>query len=63
MNLYELANLQYSTGYTFENGERYYERLGEERAQAILNALEAKGYRIVHERDISIVPQDFHPVI
>jgi hypothetical protein len=63
MNLYELANLQYSTGYTFGNGERYYERLGEERAQAILNALEAKGYRIVHERDISIVPQDFHPVI
>jgi len=37
----------------FENGTPFYEKLGDERAAALLKALEADGYRIVRERDVS----------
>jgi hypothetical protein len=58
MDLSELAELRYETGYVFENGTVFYERLGEERALGILSARDARGYRIVRERDVSIAPRE-----
>jgi hypothetical protein len=51
MNAQKLARLPLSTGYVFENGTPYYDKLGDERAAALLNALSAEGYRIVSEED------------
>jgi len=38
----------------FEKGTPFYERLGEERAAALLRALRVEGYRIVPELGLSI---------
>jgi hypothetical protein len=51
MDARELADLRLPTGHVFENGTLFYEKLGEERAKGLLKALQAKGYRIVRERD------------
>ena len=53
MDSHRLAELRLQTGYIFENGSPFYEKLGEERAAALLRALRAEGYRIVPERDLS----------
>ena len=54
MDSHRLAELRLRTGYVFENGTPFYERLGEERAAALLRALRVEGYRIVPERGLSI---------
>jgi hypothetical protein len=41
------------TGYVFENGTPFYERLGDERAAALLKALSAEGYRITPAGNVS----------
>jgi hypothetical protein len=51
MNAQKLARLPLFTGYVFENGSPYYEKLGDERAAALLKALSAEGYCIVSEED------------
>jgi len=51
MDIHHLAALRLHTGYVFENGSPFYERLGDERAAALLKALRAEGYRIVAERN------------
>jgi hypothetical protein len=51
MDAQKLARLPLSTGYEFENGTPYYDKLGDERAAALLTALSAEGYRIVSEED------------
>ena len=48
----EIADLKFENGYVFENGAPFYETLGPERAEGLLKALQAHGYRIV---------RDFHP--
>jgi hypothetical protein len=52
MDIHQLAELHLHTGYVFENGSPFYEKLGDERAAALLRALEAEGYRIVAERNV-----------
>jgi hypothetical protein len=54
MDSRRLAELRLRTGYVFENGTLFYERLGEERAAALLRALRVEGYRIVPERGLLI---------
>jgi hypothetical protein len=54
MDAHQLGKLHLQTDYVFENGTPFYEKLGDERAAALLKALEADGYRIVRERDVSI---------
>jgi hypothetical protein len=47
MDARQLAELPLDTGYTFENGSPFYDKLGEERAAALLKALRERGYSIV----------------
>ena len=47
MDARQLAVLPLDTGYTFENGSPFYDKLGEERAAALLKALRERGYCIV----------------
>jgi hypothetical protein len=47
MDARQLAELPLDTGYTFENGSPFYDKLGEERAAALLKALRERGYCIV----------------
>jgi hypothetical protein len=54
MDSHRLAELRLRTGYVFENGTPFYERLGEERAAALLRALRVEGYRIVPERGLLV---------
>src|SRR5262245_466358 len=62
MDVRQLAELRLLTGYAFENGTPFYEKLGEKRAEALLKALLAQGYRIVSElavrRATSLTPSD-----
>jgi len=64
MDIRQLAELRLQTGYTFEDGTPFYEKLGEERAAALLKALLAHGYRIVSEQELaarratSLTPSD-----
>jgi hypothetical protein len=51
MDIHQLAALRLHTGYVFENGSPFYEKLGDERAAALLKALQTEGYRIVAERN------------
>jgi hypothetical protein len=53
MDIRQVAELRLQTGYTFEDGTPFYEKLGEERAAALLKALLAHGYRIVPERELA----------
>jgi hypothetical protein len=53
MDIRQLAELRLQTGYTFEDPTPFYEKLGEERAAALLKALLAHGYRIVPERELA----------
>src|SRR5262245_2906423 len=53
MDIRQVAELRLQTGYLFENGSPFYEKLGEERAAALLKALLAHGYRIVPERELA----------
>jgi hypothetical protein len=53
MDVRQLAELRLQTGYLFENGTPFYEKLGEKRADALLKALLAYGYRIVSERELA----------
>ena len=46
MDAHQLGQLHLQTDYVFENGTPFYEKLGDERATALLRALWAKGYRI-----------------
>jgi hypothetical protein len=46
MDADQLGKLRLQTDYVFENGTSFYERLGDERAAALLKALSAEGYRI-----------------
>jgi outer membrane protein OmpA-like peptidoglycan-associated protein len=59
MDIRQLAELRL-TGYTFEDGTPFYEKLGEERAAALLKALLTHGYRIVSlaARRVSSTPSD-----
>jgi outer membrane protein OmpA-like peptidoglycan-associated protein len=64
MDSRQLAELRLQSGYTFEDGTPFYEKLGEERAKALLKALLAHGYRIVSEQELtarratSLTPSD-----
>ena len=64
MDIRQLAELRLQTGYVFENGTPFYEKLGEKRADALLKALLAHGYRIVSEQELaarratSLTPSD-----
>jgi hypothetical protein len=49
MDARQLAELPLETGYTFENGSAFYDKLGEERAAALLKALRERGYCIVQD--------------
>ena len=53
MDIHQLAKLRLQRGYLFENCSPFYEKLGEERAAALLKALLAHGYRIVSERALA----------
>jgi hypothetical protein len=53
MDIRQLAELRLQSGYTFEDGTPFYEKLGEERAAALLKALLAHGYRIVSEQELA----------
>jgi hypothetical protein len=53
MDIHQLAELHLHTGYVFENGSPFYEKLGDERAEALLRALQAEGFRIVADRDVT----------
>jgi len=46
MDADQLGQLRLPTDYVFENGTPFFERLGYERAAALLKALRAEGYRI-----------------
>jgi hypothetical protein len=59
MEIQQLAEMRLQTGYVFENGAPFYEKLGDERAAALLRALRAEGYRIVAERNVA--PPTTHP--
>jgi len=62
MDVHQLAELRLLTGYAFENGTPFYEKLGKKRAEALLKALLAHGYRIVSEQEArratSLTPSD-----
>ena len=60
MDVRRLAELRLQTGYAFENGTPFYEKLGEKRAEALLKALLARGYRIVSKQELatSLTPSD-----
>jgi hypothetical protein len=64
MDIRQLAKLRLQTGYTFEDGTPFYEKLGEERVAALLKALLAHGYRIMSEQELaarratSLTPSD-----
>jgi hypothetical protein len=45
MDVRQLAEMRLQTGYVFENGTPFYEKLDEKRADALLKALLAYGYR------------------
>jgi hypothetical protein len=45
----ELENLKFEDGHSFESGVPFYEVLGLQRAEGLLRALEARGYRVVCE--------------
>jgi hypothetical protein len=49
VDIHQLARLPLPTGYVFENGTSFFDKLGEERAAALLKALSANGYFIVSE--------------
>jgi hypothetical protein len=53
MDIRQLAELRLQAGYTIEDGTPFYEKLGEERAAALLKALLAHGYRIVSEQQLA----------
>ena len=53
MDIRQLAKLRLQTGYAFEDGTPFYEKLGEERAAALLKALLAHGYRIVSKQELA----------
>ena len=53
MDVRQLAELRLQTGYAFENRTPLYEKLGEKRAEALLKALLAHGYRIVSEQELA----------
>jgi len=53
MNAHQLGQLHLQTDYVFENGTPFYERLGNERATALLKALWAEGYRIAPAGNVS----------
>jgi hypothetical protein len=46
MDAHQLGQLHLQTDYIFENGTSFYEKLGDERAAALLKAVWAEGYRI-----------------
>ena len=60
----DLADLRFETGYTFENGTPFFEILGLERAEGLLNALRHRGYiispTIVDTPSIGEPPQRGH---
>ena len=62
MDVRRLAELRLPTGHVLESGTPFYEKLGEKRAEALLKALLARGYRIVSEQDArratSLTPSD-----
>jgi len=62
MYVRQLAELRLPTGHVLESGTPFYEKLGEKRAEALLKALLARGYRIVPEQDVrrstSLTPSD-----
>lgn len=45
----ELADLQYETGYRFENGQAFRARLSEAEAAGLLAALRQRGYAVVRD--------------
>jgi hypothetical protein len=49
----ELADLQIETGYTFQDGTPFHEKLGEQRAERMLKALQDHGYTISHDNQPS----------
>ena len=51
MDVRQLAELRLPTGHVLKSGTPFYEKLGEKRAEALLKALLARGYRIVSEHD------------
>jgi hypothetical protein len=53
MDAHQLGKLHLQTDYVFENGTSFYERLGDERAAALLKALSAEGYRITPAGNVS----------
>jgi hypothetical protein len=53
MDAHRLGQLHLQTGYVFENGTPFYEKLGNERAAALLKALWTKGYRIAPTGSVS----------
>ena len=53
MNAHQLGKLHLQTDYVFEKGTPFYERLGDERAAALLKALSAQGYRITTAGNVS----------
>jgi len=62
MDVCQLAELRLPTGHVLESGMPLYEKLGEKRAEALLMALLARGYRIVSAQDArrttSLTPSD-----
>jgi|EndMetStandDraft_8_1072994.scaffolds.fasta_scaffold139353_2 hypothetical protein len=52
MDAHQLGKLHLQTDYVFENGTSFYERLGDERAAALLKALWAEGYRIAPAQEM-----------
>jgi hypothetical protein len=53
MDAHQLGKLHLQTDYVFENGTSFYERLGDERAAALLKALWSEGYRIAPVGNVS----------
>jgi len=53
MDAHQLGQLHLQTGYVFENGTPFYEKLGDERAAALLKVLWTMGYRIAPAGSIS----------
>ena len=45
----ELADLGYDSGYRFENGMPFCERLTEEGVRAVLGRLQERGYEVIRE--------------
>jgi len=53
MDAHQLGQLHLETGFVFENGTPFFERLGDEREAALLKALRAEGYRIAPAGNVS----------